>query len=260
MQTAYLTGLARPNTVVSTLIITTVLAWVLVLSIHWTSHAGGEFTDEVALWVLMTIGMMAPSAIPMVKTFHRLSTDLDPSSKQPTPTIVFAVAYLIVWGGYAVVAAFLQETMRTLMIIDDQMKFAVPAISGIFLICAGLFQWSGAKHACLSKCRSPLGFLIGYYEPGLAGAFQVGVRHALFCIGCCWLLMLLVWSGGMMNLVWMALLTTLVVAEKTMPKGLWVARVAGIAFTVLGFAQISLGADDTAYYFDLMSSICGWSA
>src|SRR5690242_3097372 len=103
-----------------------------------------------------------------------------------------------------------------------------PVLGSLLLIAAGAYQWTPFKQACLRHCRSPLQFLLRYWQDGPAGAFLVGLRHGTYCLGCCWLLMAVLFAVGVMNLAWVAALSLLVLVEKLLPKGLWVAKVAGL--------------------------------
>jgi len=114
------------------------------------------------------------------------------------------------------------------------MKTASTSIDAVLLVSAGLFQFSSAKSACLKHCRTPVGFLLSEWRAGMGGALVMGVRHGLYCVGCCWLLMLLLFVTGVMNIAWCAALAALVLAERLLPGGLWLARAAGIVLAVSG--------------------------
>ncbi|MFA5900095.1 MAG: DUF2182 domain-containing protein [Hyphomicrobium sp.] len=218
---------------ISALSAITVFAWVAMFAFH----AGGDGASDVVLvWIAMTVGMMTPSALPMIATYGRLVPALDAAISVQRATSVFIAGYLMIWVGFAVVAAMAQIGMRNFQLMGEHMQLTSPLWSSGFLIAAGLYQLTPLKRVCISKCRSPVGFLLASFRPGYRGAFAMGIRHGAFCIGCCWLLMALVWIGGMANLVWMALLSVLVIAEKTAPHGDLLAKGMGFGLVAAGLA------------------------
>jgi predicted metal-binding membrane protein len=173
------------------------------------------------MWAAMMVAMMLPSAAPAILLYartHRHSLGADP----PPPTAAFLVGYLACWTGVALIAAALQLAI-------GRMEIGSRGGAAGLLIAAGLYQLSPLKDACLTRCRSPAQFLSRHYRPGALGAFRLGLLHGSYCTGCCWLLMALLFVGGVMNLAWIAALTLLVAAEKLLPGGEWIARIAGIA-------------------------------
>ncbi len=185
-----------------------------------------------AMWAVMMVAMMLPGAAPTILlygTVHRRSSPGEP------PTLAFLLGYLACWTLFALLAATLQ------LAIAEPMSMAVGsrAASAAMLIAAGLYQLSPLKDACLGRCRSPAQFLTHYYRPGIAGATRLGLLHGAYCVGCCWLLMALLFIGGVMNLLWIAALTLLVAAEKLLPMGEWIARIAGVAMVGWGIVLIA---------------------
>jgi predicted metal-binding membrane protein len=124
--------------------------------------------------------------------------------------------------------------MHVAVLISPAMIGTSPLLGGLVLIAAGIYQWTPAKHACLARCRSPLAFLLTEWREGARGALVMGIRHGFSCAGCCWLLMLLLFVVGVMNLLWIALLTVFVLLEKILPRGLWVSRASGGALIIWG--------------------------
>lgn len=193
--------------------------------------ASPPFATVVAMWWVMMVAMMIPAAAPTVLLFaqvHRRSIGPEPAP----PTAAFLTGYLACWLGFAVLAAGLQ----TWLVSPMSMAIANRDAAGALLVAAGIYQVTPFKDACLTHCRSPAQFLSSHYKPGSSGAFQVGMLHGSYCVGCCWLLMALLFVGGVMNLLWVASLTLLVAAEKLIPGGLWLARIAGIAMILWGAA------------------------
>jgi predicted metal-binding membrane protein len=144
------------------------------------------------------------------------------------------VAYVVVWIGFSAAATGAQWLLERVRLMSDMMASANALLSGALLIAAGLFQWSPLKYVCLSKCRSPMSFILNEWRPGVLGAFVTGIRHGVYCLGCCWALMALLFVFGTMNLVAAAALAILVLAEKALPWGVAIARAAGAVLVVWG--------------------------
>jgi predicted metal-binding membrane protein len=183
-----------------------------------------------AMWAAMMVAMMVPSAAPAILLYaqvHRHSIGPEPLP----PTMAFLAGYLACWLGFAALAATLQIALDSLVVLSREMAAAL-------LIGAGLYQLSPLKDACLTRCRSPAQFISSRYRPGAWGAARLGLLHGAYCVGCCWLLMALLFVGGVMNLAWIAALTLLVAAEKLLPGGAWIARIAGFAFIGWGVALL----------------------
>lgn len=189
----------------------------------------------ISMWWVMMIAMMLPSAAPVILLFGRVNRQ---SGTSP-PTSAFLFGYLAVWLGFALLATALQHLLEQGGLLSPMaMASLSPWLSGGFLIATGLYQWSPLKDACLSNCRTPTDFLTRHYRPGAAGAWRMGLVHGAYCVGCCWLLMALLFVGGVMNLLWIAALTLLVAAEKLLPGGKWIARLSGVALIGWGAATL----------------------
>jgi predicted metal-binding membrane protein len=189
-----------------------------------------------AMWAVMMAAMMLPSALPMIVTFVQLSERGGARARGHG----FVAAYLLVWFGFSVAAVAAQWALQAMEWIDPMIVSTSAALNALLLLVAGVYQFSPLKRICLAKCRTPMGFLLGEWREGTRGGFVMGLRHGLFCVGCCWALMALLFVGGVMNLAWIAALTLLVLAEKLVPGGRWVARSAGVAMLVWGAATILL--------------------
>lgn len=217
----------------------TLLAWLYL----WSGAGFGPMADmpgmagampasdwplTVLMWAAMMVAMMLPSAGPAILLYGTVSRH---SEKARTPpTAAFLGGYFACWTLFAVLAATLQYALeRASFASPMSMTLVSINAAGAVLILAGLYQLTPLKDACLGKCRSPAQFLWRHFRPGSWGAFRLGLLHGAYCVGCCWLLMALLFVGGVMNLAWIALLTLLVAAEKLLPGGPWIARVAGIA-------------------------------
>ena len=195
-----------------------------------------EFAFVFAMWAVMMVGMMAPSAAPMVLMYARVGRQGRAEGKPFAPTGWFAAGYFLVWTGFSLAATTVQWGLEQAALLDSQMASASNALGGIVLVLAGVYQWTPLKDACLAQCQSPLGFLLrhGGFRSDATGCLVLGMRHGAYCVGCCWLLMALLFVGGVMNVLWIALLALLVLVEKLAPFGRWVARTAGIACVAAG--------------------------
>lgn len=197
----------------------------------WDWHALGL---AVLMWCVMMAAMMLPSTSPMVLTFARVYQRRQGLGGPIVPTAVFVAGYLAIWSGFGVLSAFAQTALHQAALIATPMDGFGRQTSAALLIVAGTLQWSSLKTACLEKCRTPLGFLLAEWREGRAGAFMMGLRHGAFCVGCCWAVMLLMFVGGAMNLLWMAALTVFVLLEKIVPRGQAFSRLSGVALVASG--------------------------
>lgn len=239
--------LARQRTLILALLLAlAALAWAALV---WQSRAGvtgGMAMGATGLtmgmstalflttWIVMMVAMMFPTAAPMVLMFARISAGKREQGQPFVPTWVFVGAYLLVWavaGVVAYVAALAADGMaeRSAWLTEHAAQ-----LGGIVLILAGGYQVTPLKRLCLTKCRTPLAFIIGSWRDGYRGALRMGVEHGLFCLGCCWLLFVLLLPLGMMNIGAMALLTALIFAEKALPVGVAVSRAAAAGLLAYG--------------------------
>jgi predicted metal-binding membrane protein len=195
-----------------------------------------ELAIIALMWSVMMVAMMTPTASPMVLAFAGLERQRIGGAGAPwRATSTFLGGYLLVWMGFSVLATVAQWGLHSAAMLSvDGMKTANASIDAVLLVGAGLFQFSSAKSACLKHCRTPVGFLISEWRSGMGGALVMGARHGLYCIGCCWLLMLLMFVAGVMNAAWCAALAALVLAERVLPGGLWLARAVGIVLALAG--------------------------
>jgi predicted metal-binding membrane protein len=186
------------------------------------------------MWGVMMVAMMLPSAAPMILIFSGIGTARAARGEPPPSVAFFAAGYLAVWWAFSAVAALIQWTLHDLALLSSTMRTASPVVSASILIAAGVYQWLPAKQSCLAHCRSPLGFFTASWREGRHGAMTMGISHGAFCVGCCWMLMALLFVAGVMNLAWVALLSVVVLLEKTVPAGPLVARVTGALMIVAG--------------------------
>jgi len=195
----------------------------------------------LAMWWTMMVAMMAPSAAPTILLHARVHRHAQATGgdARPAPSGAFAAGYLLVWLGFSVAATLIYWLLeRGGLVAAMSMGSGSRWLSAGLLGAAGLFQLSPLKQNCLAHCRSPASFLARHWRPGTIGALRLGALHGGFCLGCCWLLMALLFVGGVMNLAWIAALTLFVLAEKTLPGGRWLGRAAGIALMLWGVATL----------------------
>ena len=186
-----------------------------------------------AMWAMMMVAMMVPSAAPMILIFARVDRSQG-TGRAYTATTLFALGYVAVWAGFSVAATAMQWGLQNAALLSPMMVATSKILGGILFIAAGIYQWTPLKYACLKHCRSPMAFIMGHWRPGRLGAFRMGLGHGAFCLGCCGFVMGLLFVGGVMNLALVAAITVFVVAEKLMPKGEWVARAGGVAMLGAG--------------------------
>ncbi|MFQ5623073.1 MAG: DUF2182 domain-containing protein [Paracoccaceae bacterium] len=189
----------------------------------------------VLMWWVMMIAMMTPSAAPTLLLFTALKRHGKDRLNAPLLGGLFLAGYLLCWAVFSVIATALQWGLGNLGLISaSMMTISSRVLAGSVLIGAGLYQFSGLKNACLKHCRSPAHFLAGHNRPGRAGALLMGAHHGVYCLGCCWALMALLFVGGIMNLYWIVGLAAYAIAEKVLPHGETVSRIAGAAIAAAG--------------------------
>ncbi len=193
-----------------------------------------DFTMLFAMWATMMVAMMTPSALPMVSMFATLSRKRRLRKQPYTSTFVFLAGYLIAWTAFSVAATAAQWLLHTTSLLSPMMESRNYLMSGGVLIVAGIYQWTPLKNACLHTCRSPLGFLITEWREGKGGALVMGIRHGVYCVGCCWALMLVLFAVGVMNILWVILIAAFVVIEKLMPAPALLRIISGLGLVAWG--------------------------
>ena len=193
-----------------------------------------EFLLCFAMWFVMMVAMMVPSAAPMLFAFHSLCRSRLGPGRTGRRFAAFLLGYLFVWCAFSVLATGAQWRLHEAAIVTDFMASASPTLNAALLLGAGLYQLAPFKQACLSRCRAPLSFLLTEWRDGTRGALAMGLRHGVTCTGCCGGLMALLFVGGVMNLLWIGALGAAVLGEKVLPFGVMAARVAGVAMLAGG--------------------------
>jgi predicted metal-binding membrane protein len=203
-------------------------------------HAWGatELLLTWVMWAVMMVAMMTPSAAPMLLTFAAVNRRRLAQQGPLVPTAVFVLGYLLVWGSFSAVASLAQWGLHTAALLSPMIVITSPIVGGLLLMAAGIFQWTPLKSTCLTQCRSPLGFLMTEWREGRWGALVMGLRHGSYCVGCCWVLMALLFVAGVMNLLWVAVIAVLILVEKVLPRGELVGRVAGGVLLLAGLVLL----------------------
>jgi predicted metal-binding membrane protein len=195
-----------------------------------------EFAFAFVMWAVMMIGMMTPSAAPMILIYARVGRQAELQGKPLAATGYFAGGYLLAWAGFALAATGGQWLLERASLLTPMMASASGILGGLVLVAAGLYQWTPVKEACLSHCQAPLLFIQrhGGFRRDRLGSLGIGLRHGLYCVGCCWALMALLFAGGVMNVLWIAGIAAFVLAEKVIPAGRLLSRIAGAVLTAAG--------------------------
>jgi len=202
-----------------------------------------EYLLAFAMWSVMMIGMMTPSVAPMILIYARVGRQAAAQGKPFAPTSWFFIGYLIAWCGFALLAAFAQAMLLQLRLLTPMLDAGTDALAGVLLIGAGAYQWTPLKDACLSQCQAPAAFIQrhgGFNRSGWA-SLRLGLKHGLYCVGCCWALMALLFVVGVMNLVWIAFLSAWVLLEKVVPFGRLMSRALGLVLIGSGAIFLATG-------------------
>ena len=202
------------------------------MALHpWTAH---DFAMMLLMWAVMMVGMMVPSATPMALVYAAVARKARRQGTPVAPTFLFVGGYVAMWCLFSVGATAAQWGLERAALLSQSMVATSPGLGAVLLGAAGIYQLTPAKDACLRHCRSPANFLSEHWRPGLAGAFRMGIVHGAWCLGCCWILMALLFVGGVMNLLWVAAIALFVLLEKALPLGDRGGRVAGWAMIAAG--------------------------
>ena len=190
------------------------------------------------MWEVMMVAMMVPSASPVILMMAAANRKRRERDDPLVPTGLFLGGYLMAWTAFSAVATAVQWGLHATALLSPAMVGTSPMLGGVLLISAGLFQFTSLKRACLSHCRSPLGFVMGHWRAGRVGALRMGLEHGFYCVGCCWILMALLFVAGVMNLIWVAAISLFVLAEKVLPRGELVGRLGGAVLLAAGLVML----------------------
>jgi predicted metal-binding membrane protein len=203
----------------------------------------GYFVAMFVMWTVMMVGMMVPSAAPMILLYARIQRKQ--ADKAPyISTWLFTAGYLFTWTIFSLLAASMQWTLTELALLNPMMESGSPWFAGVLFAAAGIYQLTPLKNACLKHCQSPLQFISHHWRKGRFGPLRMGIEHGAYCTGCCWVLMALLFTLGVMNLLWVAALTVFVLLEKVvrLGDGRLVPRVGSLAMVATGALFLARGA------------------
>jgi predicted metal-binding membrane protein len=246
--------LRRDRTVVlAGLAAMTLVAWAYLVSLVWgmrtmdmapdmampqmQSWGAVELLLLFVMWAIMMVAMMVPSVAPLLLMFARANRQKGGSRVVGSAGILL-LGYLLAWVGFSILATLAQWRLHSAALLSPMMVTTSSIFGGLLLVAAGVFQFTPLKRACLVRCRSPLSFLMSDWRDGQWGTFVMGLKHGAYCVGCCWMLMALLFVAGVMNLLWVAAIAVFILVEKVAPRGNLIGRIAGAALIVAGIALI----------------------
>ncbi len=186
------------------------------------------------MWWVMMVAMMVPSASPMLLLFAAVNRKQRTQGSPFVSTSVFGAGYIVAWGGFSLLAVGVQWGLERAGVLSAMMSSTNVLLTGLVLLAAGVYQFTPLKNACLRHCRTPMDFVAHHWRTGSFGAFRMGIEHGVFCLGCCWTLMALLFVGGVMNLYWIAAIAVFVLLEKTIPTGHKLGALTGIGLILWG--------------------------
>jgi predicted metal-binding membrane protein len=200
----------------------------------------GEFGVRFFMWAVMMIAMMVPTALPMTFVYTAVARKAAAQENPVPPTFVFVAGYVSLWILFSVVATLVQRGLDQAALLTPTMVSHSVWLGGSLMIAAGIYQFSPLKNACLTQCRNPAQFLSSNWRTGTVGAFRIGLKLGLYCLGCCSILMGLLFVGGMMNLLWIATVFSFILIEKTLRFGDASRSLAGIAMILFGAVSLAV--------------------
>ena len=235
----------------------TLVAWTyLIVTASHMQSAGGSGMDSVValrvwgltdfslmflMWAVMMVGMMVPTAAPMALMYASVARKAASQGTVLAPTAAFVSGYVVIWCVFSLAATLLQWQLNRVALLSRTMVLSNSSLGAGLLIIAGLYQMTPLKEACLRHCRSPAHFIAEHWRSGTGGAVRMGFEHGIFCLGCCWLLMLLLFVCGVMNLLWIAVITAFVLFEKLAARGEAGGRLAVVAMIAVGVVLLLRG-------------------
>ena len=187
------------------------------------------------MWAVMMVAMMLPSAMPMILLQAAVMRKIENGRSFAVSLGAFVGGYIVVWTLFSIAATILQAYLEHLAFLSPMMVSKSPILGGLILVASGVYQVTPMKDICLKHCQTPIAFVAAHWRPGVGGAFQMGLNHGLFCVGCCWALMTLLFVGGVMNLLWIAVIASFVLLEKIAPLGAKTGRaISGLCLMTAG--------------------------
>ncbi len=198
------------------------------------SWSGSTLLPLVIMWAVMMLAMMLPTAAPMILMFAAVARNRRRAARPYVPVLIFISGYFVVWTAFSIVAALAQWVLHREALLSPAMAASSKWLGAALLLGAGVFQFTPLKRSCLAHCRTPLEFITTRWRETRAGVLRMGVEHGAFCAGCCWALMALLFVLGVMNILWIAVLTILVALEKLLPRASWLSVASGVALLCWG--------------------------
>jgi len=230
--------------VLSGLALLTLLSWgylwslardpMAICMINMKPWSAADLAALFTMWTVMMVGMMVPSASPMILAFAAVDRRRRAHSLSGVATGVFVLGYVAAWTGFSFAATFTQAALHGAALLSSTGVSTSGVLGGSLLVTTGIFQWTPLKNACLRHCRSPLGFFLTEWREGRWGALQMGLKYGMYCMGCCCLLMGLLFVAGVMNLWWVAAISGFILVEKVTIAGPWIARATGVLLIIWG--------------------------
>lgn len=216
-------GMANMEAVADSLLMPSMMNW-----------GGADLLRVFFMWSVMMAAMMLPSAMPLLMLIARINFGRFARRRAAVATGIFGLGYIAVWIAFSLVATLAQWGLLEARLVSPMMHSASPFLSAALFAAAGAYEFTPLKHACLARCRSPLSVIMTQWREGLAAAFSLGLRQGVFCAGCCWLLMALLFVFGVMNLIWIAALSVLILLQKLVQQPRWFSRATGTVLLVWG--------------------------
>src|SRR5207249_8038941 len=237
--------------IVSGLLLISALAWLYILYLYrqmsfmdmsallfampmtpaWTTT---DFILLFLMWFVMMIAMMTPSVAPLILIFAMVNRQRRQQNRPFVKTAYLITGYFLVWAAFNVVATSLQWLLQQISLLNPEMKTTNRILGSVILITAGIFQFTPLKHTCLQNCRTPLEFIHRHWREGKKGALIMGIQNGFYCLGCCGMLMVLLFVAGIMNLLWVAIIALFVLVEKISSQIKWISYVAGLVLIICG--------------------------
>ncbi len=209
-------------------------------AMHHSRFGGFDFLLLLAMWWGMAIAMMLPTAMPALEVLEVLNETARRKGEETGRTVLFTLGFIAVWFAFGVLASALQYALHNEAWLTPAGKSANLQMSAALFVLAGIYQWTPLKAACVSRCRSPMSFFLSYWEAGNPGFRRMGLRMGKYCLGCCWAMMLLMFAVGVMNLLWMGLLSVYMYAEKNWIRRPWFDRACGLVLICTGLLMLAL--------------------
>jgi predicted metal-binding membrane protein len=201
------------------------------MSPSWTAV---DFVLLFLMWFVMMIAMMTPSVAPLILIFTMVNRKRRQEDRPFVNTAYLMTGYFLVWAAFSLAATSLQWLLQQISLLNPEMKTTNKILGSMILILAGIFQFTPLKQTCLKYCRTPLDFVLNHWKEGKSGALRMGIENGFYCVGCCWMLMVLLFVAGIMNLLWVAIIALFVLVEKISPGIKWIPYVAGFVLIIYG--------------------------